>query len=87
MWNLIKECYELLKLKEVEEDFDGKDHYVPGETTLLSFDNLPTVKNILHKELKDLLNKGHDMVIMGKGDGAHYMPLDKNTIKNLTKVK
>jgi len=54
MWNLIKECYELLKLKEVEENFDGKDHYVPGETTLLNFDNLPTVKNILHKELKDV---------------------------------
>ena len=49
MWNLIKECYELLKLKEVEEEnFDGKDHYVPGETTLLSFDNLPTVKNTTH---------------------------------------
>ena len=54
MWNLIKECYELLKLKEVEENFDGKDHYVPGDTTMLSFDNLPTVKNILHTTLKDV---------------------------------
>ena len=50
LWNLISECYELLKTKEVTENFDGKDHYVPGDTSLLSFDNLPTIKKILHEE-------------------------------------
>ena len=46
-----------------------------------------TNKVFKNEELKDLINKGYDMVIMGKGDGAHYMPLDKNTIKNLKRVK
>ena len=32
--------------KRSKENFDGKDHYVPGDTSLLSFDNLPTIKNI-----------------------------------------
>ena len=51
MWNLIQECYSLLKIKEQKEEFEGKDHYIPGDTTMLSFDNLPTVKEILHQEL------------------------------------
>jgi len=51
MWNLIQECYSLLKSKEEKEEFEGKDHYVPGHSTMLSFDNLPTVKQILHQEL------------------------------------
>jgi hypothetical protein len=72
----------------------GADSYKYGgrETFTANFTfknpvHFPTNKVFKNKELKDLLNKGHDMVIMGKGDGAHYMPLDKNTIKNLTKVK
>ena len=51
MWSLIQECYGLLKDKPTEENFDGKETYVPGNTSLLDFDNLPTVKTILHEEL------------------------------------
>jgi len=54
MWNLIKDCYNLIKDKETVEAFDGKETYVPGETKLLSFDNIPSVKKILHKELQPI---------------------------------
>ena len=72
----------------------GADSYKYGgrETFTANFTfkkpvHFKTNKVFKNEELKNLLDKGHDMVIMGKGDGAHYMPLDKNTIKNLTRVK
>ncbi len=52
MWSLITECYDLLKYKEIEEQFEGKDKYVPGNSKLLDFGLLPTVKTILHEELQ-----------------------------------
>ena len=52
MWSLITECYALLKDKEIEEQFEGKDKYVPGNSKILNFGLLPTVKTILHEELQ-----------------------------------
>ena len=63
----------------------------PGRETFtanFSFKNpvhFPTNRVFKNEELKSLLQKGHDVVIMGKGKNAHYMPLNKNIIKNLTK--
>tara|TARA_R100000329_G_scaffold148228_1_gene136822 strand:- start:767 stop:1297 length:531 start_codon:yes stop_codon:yes gene_type:complete len=63
----------------------------PGRETFtanFSFKNpvhFPTNRVFKNEELKSLLQKGHDVVIMGKGENAHYMPLNKNIIKNLTK--
>ena len=54
MWSLISECYDLLKDKEIEEQFEGKDKYVPGNSKLLNFGLLPTVKTILHEELQQI---------------------------------
>lgn len=72
---------------------DGAAGYnYPGRETFnanLNFNKpiqFSTNKVFKNKELDDLLNKGHDMVIMGKGDAAHYMPLNKNTIRNLKKT-
>tara|TARA_R100000278_G_scaffold101790_1_gene78335 strand:+ start:1264 stop:1830 length:567 start_codon:yes stop_codon:yes gene_type:complete len=39
-----------------------------------------------NEELQSLINKGYDIAIMGKGKGAHYMPINKAIIKNL-KIK
>tara|TARA_R100000988_G_scaffold103473_1_gene82959 strand:+ start:1193 stop:2443 length:1251 start_codon:yes stop_codon:yes gene_type:complete len=54
LWSIIKDCYNLLKEKESVEQFSGKEEYVPGDTKLLSFDHLPSIKNLLHEELKEM---------------------------------
>jgi len=54
MWGLILDCYKLLQDKETKEVFEGKDHYIPGDTTMLNFDYIPSVKKILHEELLPL---------------------------------
>jgi prolyl 4-hydroxylase len=53
-WRLIKEAYELLKDKKVEEHFPGKDGIIKGEgntSDLLSLDHLPTIRSIIHEQL------------------------------------
>jgi|TARA_B100000900_G_scaffold258617_1_gene220433 prolyl 4-hydroxylase len=51
-WSLIKESYELLKQKEIEENFEDKENWIPGESTIMDFGWLPTIKSIIHQELK-----------------------------------
>lgn len=51
-WNLIKDCYELLKDKNVREDFDGKDVFIPtGDSEILSFDNISSIRTLIHTQL------------------------------------
>ena len=51
-WSLIKESYELLKDKIETEDFVGKQEFiVGGESDLMSFDHLPTVRTLIHDQL------------------------------------
>ena len=54
LWEIIKDCYSLVKDNPVVEEFDGKDTYVPGNTQMLSFDRIPSIKNLLHKELQSV---------------------------------
>jgi len=51
-WNLIRESYELLKDKLETEHFTGKDQFiVGGDSDLMSFDHLPTVRTMIHDQL------------------------------------
>ena len=51
-WNLIRESYELLKDKLETENFTGKDQFiVGGDSDLMSFDHLPTVRTMIHDQL------------------------------------
>ena len=51
-WNLIKDCYELLKDKNVREEFDGKDVFIPtGDSEILSFDNISSIRTLIHTQL------------------------------------
>ena len=51
-WNLIREAYELLKNKIETENFVGKDEFiVGGDSELMSFDHLPTVRTMIHDQL------------------------------------
>ncbi len=50
--NLIRESYELLKDKLETENFTGKDQFiVGGDSDLMSFDHLPTVRTMIHDQL------------------------------------
>ena len=51
-WSLIKESYELLKHKETKEVFEDKEKWIPGESNLMDFGFLKTIKEILHEELQ-----------------------------------
>ena len=51
-WNLIKESYELLKDKKETEEFTGKKEFiVGGDTEIMSFDHLPSVRKLIHQQL------------------------------------
>ena len=51
-WNLIKESYELLKDKKETEEFAGKKEFiVGGDTEIMSFDHLPSVRKLIHQQL------------------------------------
>ena len=51
-WNLIRESYELLKDKTEDENFAGKQEFiVGGESEIMSFDHLPTVRTMIHDQL------------------------------------
>jgi len=51
-WNLIKESYQLLQSKEVDETFEDKEKWIPGNSSIMDFGWLPTIKTIIHEELK-----------------------------------
>jgi prolyl 4-hydroxylase len=51
-WSLIKESYELLKDKKETEEFVGKKEFiVGGDTEIMSFDHLPSVRKLIHQQL------------------------------------
>jgi prolyl 4-hydroxylase len=55
-WGIIKDAYNILKDKEVEENFPGKEHVILGEGTtsnLLSFDHIPNIRSLIHQQLLD----------------------------------
>ena len=58
-WNMIRESYNLLKNSNVkhEENFPGKDGIIVGEgntSDFFSLENIPTIRDIIHDELKPL---------------------------------
>jgi prolyl 4-hydroxylase len=57
-WRLIQESYELLKDKVEQEHFDGKENFIPtGDSHLLSFDNLPSIRSLIHTQLQPIHEK------------------------------
>lgn len=51
-WDLIRESYELLKEKSTVEKFEGKEDIITsGDSEIMSFDHLSSVKNIIHEQL------------------------------------
>ena len=57
-WKLIQESYELLKDKVEQEHFDGKENFIPtGDSHLLSFDNLPSIRSLIHTQLQPIHEK------------------------------
>ena len=55
-WKLILETYALLKDKEVDEQFQGKETIIQGSgnSTILSMDHLPTLRSVIHQQLHKL---------------------------------
>ena len=56
-WGLIQDAYNLLKHNKVEENWDGLDNVItPGDkrTEIMSFDNLVSLRSIIHEQLKPL---------------------------------
>ena len=56
-WQIIKDAYSLLKNSKAEEKWDGIDNVItPGynRTEIMSFDNLTSIREIIHKQLKPL---------------------------------
>jgi len=55
-WKLIQETYSLLKDKEVDEQFQGKETIIQGSgnSTILSMDQLPTLRSVIHQQLHPL---------------------------------
>lgn len=55
-WKLILETYALLKDKEVDEQFQGKETIIQGSgnSTILSMDHLPTLRSVIHQQLHQL---------------------------------
>lgn len=52
LWNIINDTYGLLKEKTREENFEGKENIiVGGGSELLSFDSIPSIRTLIHKEL------------------------------------
>ena len=51
-WNIIKDSYEILKGKITNEQFAGKEDIIKGgESEIMSFDHLPSIKKIIHEQL------------------------------------
>ena len=51
-WKIIYDAYEMLKDKVVDEQFEGKSDIIKGgESELMSFDHLPSMKSLIHQQL------------------------------------
>tara|TARA_R110000782_G_scaffold55710_5_gene117191 strand:- start:588 stop:1814 length:1227 start_codon:yes stop_codon:yes gene_type:complete len=51
-WNIIKDAYEILKDKVTPENFPGKENVIQGGgSELLSFDNVPSIRTLIHEQL------------------------------------
>lgn len=51
-WNIINDSYNILKDKAQNEVFDGKEHIIKGgDTELLSFDAMPSIRTLIHNQL------------------------------------
>ena len=51
-WNIINDSYNILKDKAQNEVFDGKEHIIKGgETEILSFDAMPSIRTLIHNQL------------------------------------
>lgn len=51
-WNIINDSYQLLKDRAVNEEFAGKEDIIKGgETEILSFDALPSIRTLIHNQL------------------------------------
>jgi|TARA_R100000084_G_C4651805_1_gene150198 prolyl 4-hydroxylase len=51
-WNIINDSYQLLKDRAVNEEFDGKEIMIKGgDTEILSFDALPSIRTLIHNQL------------------------------------
>lgn len=53
-WELIQKAYNEVKDKEMEEQFPGKDYFIPGNkisSTILPLDYTPELRNQIHQEL------------------------------------
>jgi len=54
VWGIIKDSYEILKERTTEENFEGKENFIPGRTELLSYDHIPNIRNLIHQKLLDV---------------------------------
>ena len=51
-WNIINDSYQLLKDRAINEEFAGKEDIIKGgETEILSFDALPSIRTLIHNQL------------------------------------
>jgi len=51
-WSIINDAYRLLQNTVKEEVFEGKEHIIiGGGSEFLSFDEIPSIKNIIHQQL------------------------------------
>jgi prolyl 4-hydroxylase len=50
-WNIIKDSYKLLLTHKTEESFEGKKEFIEGQTELLSFDLIPSIRDLIHTQL------------------------------------
>ena len=55
-WDLIQNSYSILKDKEKDETFEGKENVIQGSSnsTLLSFENLPNERALIHDQLQSI---------------------------------
>ena len=51
IWNIIQDSYELLKDKRINEVFEGKDHFIKGDSEIISYDHIPHIRNLIHNQL------------------------------------
>ncbi len=52
VWGIIQDAYNLLKNKQTEESFDGKEQFiVGGGSDILSFDHAPSIRQYIHTQL------------------------------------
>jgi prolyl 4-hydroxylase len=53
-WGLIQDAYGILKEREIEEKFLGKETIILGKgitSNLLSFDHIPNIRSLIHQQL------------------------------------